>query len=87
MAGLANARAIVTSDGRLTENVWRRTRCVALTPASDAAALAHATRELLDDPSARTMLQSRAAATYASCFALQHTIDALRAERLQLSAV
>ena len=87
MAGLANGRAIVTSDGKLTEDVWRTSHCVSLTPASDAAALAHTTRELLDDGAARAMLQSRAAATYASCFALQHTIDALRAERRHMSTV
>jgi glycosyltransferase involved in cell wall biosynthesis len=87
MAGLANGRVVVTSDGKLTEDVWRTTQCVALTPASDAAALAHTTRELLDDAPARALLQSRAAATYASCFALQHTIDALRAERLQASSI
>jgi hypothetical protein len=87
MAGLANGRAVVTSDGKLTEDVWRTAHCVALTPAHDVAALAQAIRVLLDDAPGRAALQSRAAATYASCFALQHTIDALRAERLQMSAV
>jgi hypothetical protein len=87
MAGLANGRAVVSSDGKLTEDVWRTTRCVALAPAGDAAALSHMTRDLLDDIAARNALQSRAASTYASCFALRHTIEALRADRLQLSAV
>lgn len=86
MAGLANAQAVVTSDGKLTEDVWRTTRCVALTP-FDSAALSHTTRELLDDVTARDALRSRAVATYASCFALRHTIDALRADCRQLSIV
>jgi hypothetical protein len=42
--------------------------------------LAHRTRELLTDLSAREAFTSRASATYQSCFALRHTIDALRAE-------
>lgn len=87
MAGLANGRAVVTSDGKLTEDVWRTTQCVALTPAGDSSALAQATRELLDDAAGREALQCRASSTYASCFALRHTIDALRAESLQLSTV
>ena len=86
MAGLANRCAIVATDGKLTEDVWRTTRCVALTPV-DPAALAHATHELLDDIAARAVLQSRAASTYAACFALRHTIAALRADCLQLSTV
>lgn len=86
MAGLANARAVVTCDGKLTEDVWRTTRCVALTPV-DPAALSHTTRELLDDAAARHALRSRAASTYASCFALRHTIEALRADCLERSAV
>jgi len=84
MAGLANGRAVVTTDGKLTEDVWRTTRCVALAPVSPAA-LSHTTRELLDDLAARDALQSRAASTYADCFALRHTIAALRADCLQLS--
>jgi glycosyltransferase involved in cell wall biosynthesis len=86
MAGLANRCALVTTDGKLTEDVWRTTRCVALTPV-DPAALSHATRELLDDVTAREALRSRAASTYAACFALRHTIAALRADCLQLSTI
>jgi len=87
MAGLANGRPVVTSDGKLTEDVWRRTQCVALTPAGDSTALVQATRELLEDAAGREALQSRALSAYASCFALRHTIDALRAESLQLTTV
>ena len=86
MAGLANGRAIVTTDGKLTEGVWRATDCVALTVAGDAVALAHATRDLLADLAAREALQARASASYTACFALRHTIDALRADCCQLAA-
>lgn len=85
MAGLANRCAVVTTDGKLTEGVWRTSDCVALAPAGDAHALAHRIRELLTDEQARNAFQSRALATYQSCFALRHTIDALRAECPQLS--
>lgn len=87
MAGLANGRAVITTDGKLTEDVWRATGCVALTPAGDSTALAHATRELLTDVPARQALESRAISTYASSFALRHTVDALRADCLEPSAV
>lgn len=83
MAGLINRRAVVTTDGKLTEDVWRRTHCVALARSGSAAALAQATHDLLDDVTARTALESRAGATYESSFALRHTIEALRAECLE----
>jgi len=80
---LVNRRAVVTTDGKLTEDVWRRTHCVALARSGSAAALAQATHDLLDDVTARTALESRAGATYESSFALRHTIEALRAECLE----
>jgi glycosyl transferase family 1 len=86
MAGLANGRAIVTADGALTEDVWRATASVALVPSGDAAALARTARELLADPTARASLSARALTTYESCFALRHTIDALRADDVQRSS-
>lgn len=85
MAGLANGCAVVTVDGKLTEGVWRASDCVALTPAGQAGGLAHRTRELLSDGSARKGFQARALATYESCFALRHTIDVLRADCRQPS--
>jgi glycosyltransferase involved in cell wall biosynthesis len=80
MAGLANGRAVVTADGALTEDVWRATGAVALVPSGDASALVASARELLADARSRASLAARGSATYASCFALRHTIDALRAE-------
>jgi hypothetical protein len=77
MAALSNARAVVTSDGPLTENVWRETGCVAL--AQSPAGLVGTARDLLADASGRAALELRAAATYASTFDLRHTLDALQA--------
>ena len=77
MAGLVNGRAVVTSDGPLTENVWRETGCVRLAaspPAVAAGALA-----LLSDAASRTSLEARALATYGSRFDVRHTIAVLRA--------
>jgi glycosyltransferase involved in cell wall biosynthesis len=77
MAAVANGRAVVTSDGPLTEPVWRETGCVSLTQST--AGLVNAARDLLADASGRASLQLRAAATYASTFDLRHTLDALQA--------
>ena len=76
MAGLANGRAVVTTEGPLTEDIWRETGCVSLTHST--AALASATRDLLATATARISLEERALATYTSKFDLRHTIDALR---------
>jgi hypothetical protein len=77
MAALANAGAVVTSDGPLTEHVWRESGCVSLT--QSIAGLVSAAHDLLADASGRASLRLRAAATYASTFDLHHTIDALQA--------
>jgi glycosyltransferase involved in cell wall biosynthesis len=79
MAGLANGCAVVTTDGKLTEDVWRSADCVAMATAGDCVGLAQRTRELLADAAARQALQERAAVAYEAHFALAHTIDALRA--------
>jgi len=76
MAGLANGRAVVTSEGPLTENIWRETGSVRLAASIDA--LVTTARGLLSDAAARASLEACASATYASRFDLRHTIDALR---------
>jgi glycosyltransferase involved in cell wall biosynthesis len=86
MAGLANGRAVVTADGALTEEIWRATGSVALVPSDDTAALVETARELLADTNVRASLAARGSATYASHFALRHTIAALRAESAQVSS-
>ncbi len=86
MAGLANGCAVVTTDGKLTEDVWRASDCVAMAEAGDCARLVQRTRELLAAVGAREALQKRAAAAYEAHFALPHTIDALRADSSEFAA-
>ena len=78
MAALANGRAVVTTDGRLTEPVWRRTKAAMLVPAGDCAALACAVGRLLDDRHARASLAAQASSIYTAEFAMERTIASLR---------
>jgi glycosyltransferase involved in cell wall biosynthesis len=79
MAALSHGLAIVTSDGRFTEPVWREGDAVVLTAAGDTAAAADAVVRLLARPSDRARLGASARALYRSRFDVQHTVDALRA--------
>jgi glycosyltransferase involved in cell wall biosynthesis len=78
MAGLALGRPIITTDGRLTEPIWKEAGAVGLAPASSAPALVAAVEALLADPEARTKLAVRAARMYADHFALERTVATLR---------
>lgn len=77
MAGLANGVPIVSTDGALTEGVWRETGAVALVRPGDPAALADLVSTLLDDERARRGLAARGRETYAREFALEVTLDRL----------
>jgi glycosyltransferase involved in cell wall biosynthesis len=78
MAGLINARPVVTTTGHLTEAVWSETRAVALAPSGDARAIADSVGTLLADDDARAALAARGEKTYRERFSLTHTIVALR---------
>lgn len=78
MAALALGMPIVTTDGLLSEPVWRETGAVRLVPADAISELAVAADALLGDRAAREALGTRAAALYAERFALEHTVRALR---------
>jgi hypothetical protein len=80
MAGLQNGIATVTSDGFLTEPVWREAAPVALTPASDVSAIVKAVAALLADADARHSLARRGQDVYREQFSIERTIDALRAD-------
>jgi glycosyltransferase involved in cell wall biosynthesis len=82
MAALANGVAVVTTDGKLTEPVWRDA-AVRLAPASDPAALAAATVAVLGDPDGRTALAANGKRLYDARFAVEHTLDTL----LELRAI
>jgi glycosyltransferase involved in cell wall biosynthesis len=76
MAALANGVAVVTTDGKLTEPVWRGAG-VKLAPASDPAALAAATVAVLADGDGRTALAAHGKRLYDAHFAVEHTLDTL----------
>jgi glycosyltransferase involved in cell wall biosynthesis len=79
MAALEHARAIVTTQGLLTEPLWRQSEAVALVPAADSSAFASAVGELIGDHTRRRRYETAAKALYTSRFELCHTIEALRA--------
>ncbi len=78
MAGLINARPIVTTTGHLTESVWADTGAVALAPAFDIGAFVAAAQALLSSDEDREALAARGAKVYRERFALDHTIRTLR---------
>ncbi|HEV3470238.1 MAG TPA: glycosyltransferase family 4 protein [Pyrinomonadaceae bacterium] len=78
MAALAHGRAVVTTRGRLTEELWGETGAVAL--GEDAAGLAREAARLLDAGPARARLGEAARALYRERFDLSHTLAALRRE-------
>ncbi len=78
MAGLINARAIVTTTGHLSEPLWAETGAVALADARDTDALVAAARTLLSKGDDRAALAARGERTYRERFALSHTVRALR---------
>jgi glycosyltransferase involved in cell wall biosynthesis len=77
---LAHGRAIVTTDGYLTEPFWRTDGGVCLVPAGDAAALADRTLHLLDEASERARLGIEARRTFVCRFSTARAVAALRGE-------
>ncbi|NQT12119.1 MAG: glycosyltransferase family 4 protein [Planctomycetes bacterium] len=83
MAGLALGLPIVTTEGFLTEPIWRRTKAVELAPATSADKLAASAEALLADPPRRVELGARAKSVYATTFAVERTIERLRSHHPQ----
>ena len=77
MAGLANARPVLTTNGALTETLWHTTRAVALEPV-DADALVERAGALLSNQRHLADLAARGEAAYRAHFALEHTVARLR---------
>ena len=77
MAGLANAKPVLTTSGALTEPVWAETGAVAMTPGDPKAFVAAADR-LLGDVIERGALALRGETTYRERFSLERTVDVLR---------
>jgi glycosyltransferase involved in cell wall biosynthesis len=78
MAGLINARPVVTTSGPLTEPVWERTGAVALAAATSVDDLVSRTISLLVSDVERRDLAARGERAYLAGFALEHTIVQLR---------
>jgi len=80
MAALAHGVPVVTTEGRLSEAIWRETNAVRLVPPRDSDAAARAVVALCSDTAEQARLTAAARALYADRFALSHTIHALIAE-------
>jgi hypothetical protein len=78
MAGLAHARAIVTTKGLFTEPLWEESGAVAMVAAGDTGAFVSAVSKLPGDTPRRCHYASTAKALYANCFDVRHTVEALR---------
>lgn len=79
MAALAHGRPVATTDGHLTEGLWRTSGAVALAPSADAGALIREVMRLLEDEDGRLALGSRGRHLYRQRFDISHTIAALMA--------
>jgi glycosyltransferase involved in cell wall biosynthesis len=80
MAALAHGVPVVTTEGRLSEAIWRETNAVRLVPPRDSDAAARAVVALCSDTAEQARLTAAARALYADRFDLSHTIHALIAE-------
>lgn len=79
MAGLALGRAIVTTEGIVTEPIWRSAALVELLPAADCAGMVERSEMLLGAPEVRERLGDRARQGYRSLFCCERMIATLRA--------
>jgi glycosyltransferase involved in cell wall biosynthesis len=78
MAGLRNGVATVSTEGVLTERIWRETGAVVLAGRGQAGAAVAGIRRLLDDAAARQSQGARGRDAYVRHFAMALTIARLR---------
>lgn len=78
MAGLANAKPIVTTTGWLTEPFWLECDAVVLAPAEDTEAFVENVRRVRGDATERQRIGSSAGKLYQERFDISHTISSLR---------
>ncbi len=78
MAGLVNARPIVTTTGWLSEPMWFQSDAVAVAPAGDTQAFVEQVRRLCQDAPERQRVGAAAGRLYQERFDLSHTVSALR---------
>ena len=86
MAGLANEVATVSSDGPLTEPLWRASGAVVLAPAGDPARHAAHALQLLDDPSRRRAQATQGRELYDAQFSIDLVVDTLIGQPLAATA-
>jgi glycosyltransferase involved in cell wall biosynthesis len=82
LTALAAGAAVIATEGRYTEDVWRDSRAVRLVPAGDPPAMAAACQQLLASPAERRLLAERGLALYAARFSPATLLDALEIERV-----
>lgn len=75
MAGLALGLPTVTTEGALTEGVWRDSGAVRLASASNVRAQRDAVLAAVDDPQGRVALGAAGLRVYEAHFAIRHTVD------------
>ena len=78
MAALSTGVPVITSDGPLTESVWRDSHAVALVPSGDYAGFGERARALAADAGTRRELGCRGRRAYDEHFALGATVARLR---------
>jgi glycosyltransferase involved in cell wall biosynthesis len=78
MAGLANGVPIVTTVGHHSEALWHESGVVHVAPSSQADVFVQATVAVIEDSPLRARLADAGRRIYATHFALDHTIRALR---------
>lgn len=78
MASLALGLPIVTTEGYLTEPVWKESGAVAIVPAKREGEFVFSVQSLLADPVRRAQLGLAAAKLYRERFAIENTIRELR---------
>jgi glycosyltransferase involved in cell wall biosynthesis len=79
MAAMARGRAVVTTTGHLTEDLWAEQEAVVLVDVRDVARFTGEVERLLRDVSARRHLGARARAAYEAHFSVDRLIHTLRA--------
>jgi len=78
MAAIAHGIPVVTTLGRLSEDFWKDSAAVSVTPAGDTPAMTEALADLLRDPVRRRRMAAAARATYEQRFSLPFVVDTLR---------
>jgi glycosyltransferase involved in cell wall biosynthesis len=83
MAGLSHAKAIVTTVGPGTEDLWAESNAVALASTADPERFAMLVSELCVDTRARERLGQAAGSLYRQRFDIAHIVAKLRAPHLE----